>query len=197
MTNVVRCSPRSGNLPEVPWVMGDPTSSYKWQVSVAGKGRKKKDRESKPDKLGNVVLNITLNVKRKEVKGGFFGKQVEEDFSPQTAAEVLLRAFHKAKYRDIQSVIADGKMLFDSEVDDRTFNEIIGDIKGGSKPSFSQIRIRAKHGTHSFGEIEIRKRHPKKEAPITVSFEGKIGQDILNAFLGYLKKHLPVKDVKY
>ena len=62
--------------------MGDPQASYKWQASVAGKGKKSKEKKPKPEKLENIVIKLGLKVKRRPFKGNFikkvFGGAIEE-----------------------------------------------------------------------------------------------------------------------
>lgn len=193
---------RQGTLPEVPWVMGDPTSTYNWQVSAAGKGKKGKGRKkTKSETLENITLNIFLDVKNNEVESGFLsglrGTQVEEAFNTLSVSEILLRALHKAKYREVEAITGDGKTLFYAKVDDKSFKEIVDDLKDDKGSSYNEIKIKAAHGNNRNVYAEIRKQHAKKKAPIKVAFEGKISTAALNTFMGYLKKHLPVKGVSF
>lgn len=193
---------RQGTLPEVPWVMGDPTSSYKWQVSAAGKGKKGKGgKRSKKESLENITLNIYLDVKKKEVEAGFLsglrGAQVEEAFNIMSVAKTVLRALHKAKYREVEAITGDGKTLYYAKVDDKPFKEIVDGLREDKKISYSEIKIKAAHSNRKKAYIDIRKRHSRKKAPIKVAIEGKINTSSLNTLVGYLKKHMPIKKVSF
>jgi hypothetical protein len=193
---------RQGTLPEVPWVMGDPTSTYKWQVSAAGKGKKGKGKKkTKSETLENITLNIYLDVKRKEVDAGFLGglrgAQVKEAFNIISAAKAILRGLHKAKYREVEAVTGDGKTLYYAKVDDKPFKEIVDGLKDSKGSPYKVIKIKAAHGNHRKAYAEIQKYHARKKAPIKVAIEGKISTATLNTFVGYLNKHLPVKEVSF
>ncbi len=193
---------RQGTLPEVPWVMGDPTSSYKWQVSAAGKGKKGTGTErNKPESLENITLNIYLDVKKKEVEAGFLsglrGGQVEEAFNIISVAKVMLRALHKAKFREVEAITGDGKTLYFAKIDDKSFKEIIDGLKEDKRSSYKEIKIKATHGNHKTVYLDIRKRHARKKAPLKIAFEGKISTSSLNTLVGYIKKHVPVKKVSF
>lgn len=192
---------RKGTLGEVPWVMGDPTSTYKWQVAAAGKGKKSKDREhAKSEMLENIVVNIILDVKKRDIEGGFItgvlGRQIEEDINNIEVAEVLLRGLHKAKYTEINAITGDGKTLHYAKVDDKSFKEIMEDLGDRNGSKYTLMKIKASHGATRTANVEIRKRHSRKKAPITIAFEGKISTGTLNTLVGYLNKHLPVKAVQ-
>jgi hypothetical protein len=202
MIATINFSSRQGTLPEVPWVMGDPTSTYNWQVSAAGKGKKGKGRKkSKSEILENITLNIYLDVKKKEVEAGFLsglrGTQVEENFNIISVAKAILRALHKAKYREVEAVTGDGKTLYYAKVDDKPFKEIVDGLKNNKGSPYVEIKIKSAHGTKRIAYVDIRKQHAKKKAPLKVAFEGKISTATLNTFIGYLKQHLPMKGVSF
>jgi len=190
---------RQGTLPEVPWVMGDPTSTYNWQVAAAGKGKKGKGKKkTQTETLENITLNIFLDVKKREVESGFLrGAQVEEKFNLISVARTMLRALHKAKYRDVDAVTGDGKTLYYAKVDDKSFKEIVDDLKEGKGISYNVIKIKAAHGTNRSVVAHIQKQHSRKKPPIKVVFNGKISTSTLNTFIGYLNKHMPVKEVSF
>ncbi len=195
---------RSKTMPEVPWVMGDPRASYEWQVSVAGKGkRKNKGRRQKPKKLENIVLKIQLKIKKKTVKGNVFtrllGVKIEEDFNPIIVTEALLRALHHAKFKRITKISADGEVIYDSHSEKRAFKDIItllGDeeFEGAL---FELVKFSAEYKGNCIAKTEIKKVHLRKKPSITIGFKGKIDQENFNRFLGYIKKHLPIENIRY
>jgi hypothetical protein len=203
MSNKQDFQSRSGTLPEVPWVMGDPSASYKWQVSVAGKGKKKdKDQRRRPKRLENVVLKIRLNVKKRRVPGSsfkrLFGSKIEEDFNPLAVLEVLLRALHHAKFRSIISISGDNEILYESK-NEKSIKEIVAFLKDEEFEGnlLRIVEISARHRTDLTAEIEINKVHFRKKAPIKISFKGKISKENLERLMGYINKHLSVKAMSY
>lgn len=204
MVSGIFMSSRSTNIPEVPWVMGDPRASYEWQVSVAGKGKRKdKGRRQKPKKLENIVLSIDMKVKKKTVKDSIFtklsGGKIEEDFNPIIVAEALLRALHHAKFKRIMKISADGEVIYDSDSEKRTFKDIISLLNDEEFEGalFELVKISAEHKGNCIAKTEIKKVHLRKKPSITISFKGKMDQKNLNRFLGYIKKHLPIEDIHY
>lgn len=197
-------SSRNKSLPEVPWVMGDPRASYEWQVSVAGKGKRKdKGRRQKPKKLENIVLNIDMKVKKKTVKGSIFtklsGGKIEEDFNPVIVAETLLRALHHAKFKRITRISADREVIYDLDSEKRAFKDIMNLLNDEEFEGalFGLVKISAEHKGNCSAKIEIKKVHLRKKPPITIKIIGKIDQENLHRFQGYIKKHLPIEDILY
>jgi hypothetical protein len=204
MTNKNVLPSRSGSLPEVPWVMGDPHASYKWQVSVAGKGKKKgKEGRAKPEKLENIVLKLTLRVKKSYLEGNFitrlFGGSIKEDFNPIIVAETLLRALHHAKFKSIEKISADGEELYNAKNKEEDIKEIIQILKDEEFEGtlFKQVKISAEHRTNLAAEIEIRRVHSRRKFPITISLNGKIKRENLERLMSYIKKHLPLEELRY
>jgi hypothetical protein len=191
-------------MPEVPWVMGDPRASYEWQVSVAGKGKRKdKGRQQKSQKLENIVLNIKLKVKKKKLKGNIFtklaGGKIEEDFNPIIVAEALLRALHHAKFKRIIKISADGEMIYDSDSGKIAFKDIINLLNDEEFEGtlFGMVRIFAEYKGNCIAKTDIKKVHLRKKHSITISFKGKIDEDNLIRLLSYIKKHLPIENINY
>lgn len=187
---------RKGTLGEVPWVMGDPSSTYNWQVTAAGKGKRGKGSREKSDDLEDIVLYITLDVKKKEVEGGFLrGRRLEEKIRVLEVAGAVLRGLHKAKYTEINAVTGDGKTLHYAKVDAKSFKEILRGLEERDA-AYDRVKIKAAHGAKRTVFVEINRKHEPKKAPITVAFGGKVSSGSLNTLVGYLQKHLPVKEVK-
>jgi hypothetical protein len=204
MVSGIFMSSHSKNIPEVPWVMGDPRASYEWQVSVAGKGkRKNKGRRQKPKKLENIVLKIHLETKKKTVNGNVFtrllGSKIEEDFNPIIVAEALLRALHHAKFKRITKISADGEVIYDSDSEKRAFKDIINLLSDEEFEGtlFEVVKFSAEYKGNCIAKTEIKKVHLRKKPTITISFKGKIDQENLNRFLGYIKKHLAIENISY
>jgi hypothetical protein len=97
----------------------------------------------------------------------------------------------------VEAVTGNGKTLYFAKVDDKPFKEIVEGLKDGKASSYNEMKIKVAHGAKKTAYAHIHKQHGKKKAPITVSFEGKIQTATLNTFIGYLKKHLPVKGVSF
>ncbi len=188
-------SKRSESLPEVPWVMGDPTSSYKWQVSVAGGKKKKKGMRIKPERLDNVIIKIFLKGNKVTVKLNFLSKGVEEDFNPISVTSTVLRALHYVKLKDIKMIRIGKEFVYKGE-NYSSLMEILGDmdldmydtgevnIQGTLKPSIET-------------KVRIQKVHKSGRPSITIGIFGKIQKERVNKLTGYLKKHLPVEKIEY
>jgi hypothetical protein len=191
---------REGSIPEVPWVMGDPKASYEWQVSVAGKGKKKrKGKRPKTEKLEDITVSITLSVKKRYFKKNIFSKFVEEDFDLKSTAEIMLRGFHHAKFSRITTISTDGESIYKEKYDEKPFKEIVGMLDEDEfKELFCEhVKISCEQKGNLRAQADIRKVHPEKNPPIFIRFFGKISKDNLNRLTSYLKKHLPVENIRY
>ncbi len=188
-------SKRSESLPEVPWVMGDPTSSYKWQVSVAGGEKKKKGMRVKPEKLDKVLIKIYLKGKKKSVKINFLRKGIEEEFNPITITSNVLRALHYVKLKYIRRIKVGQHFVYEGEqylalielLEEMKWDiDYISEIKidGTLKPSIDTL-------------VRIQKIHKKGEPSIIIGIYDRIQKARVNKLVGYLKKHLPVDKIVY
>jgi hypothetical protein len=188
---------RSGPLPEVPWVMGDPSSSYKWQVSVAQGKRGKGHRRTKSKKMEGVFVEIFLKGKYKDISLGFLKKGVEEDFDLMLVAIAILRAIHFAKLKHIDTIVGDSKTIYISRK--RSFSEVIGIMENldNKKYNYKSIEIEALLKPNCPIKVDIKKVHKRGKPPITISLKGKIQKENFDRLIGYINKHLEVKKIQY
>jgi hypothetical protein len=195
MPAVYALSKGSESLPEVPWVMGDPTSSYKWQVSVAGGKKKKRGMRAKPEKLDKALIKIYLKGKKVPFKLNLFRKGIQEDFNPITITSNVLRGLHYVKLKGIKRIRMGQDFVYEGEqysalieiMKDMTLD--IDDIK--------DIRI---HGTLKPSietKVRIQKVHKKGAPSVTIGIYDRIQKERVNKLIGYLKKHLPVDKIEY
>ena len=188
-------SSRSGSLPEVPWVMGDPNASYKWQVSVAGGKKKTRGRRSKPEKLDNVIIKITLKGKKETVKQNMFRKAVAEDFNPISITSDILRALHYIKLKEIKVIKAGSEILYER----KAYSELISllhdmEFEGSDH---NEIKIQALLKPEIETKVRIQKVHKKGRPAITMGIFGKIQKERVTKLVGYLKKHISIDKISY
>jgi hypothetical protein len=190
-------SKRSEPLPEIPWVMGDPNASYKWQVSVAGGKKKTRGKRSKPKKLENVVIRISLNGKKKSIKLNFLKEGIEEDFNTIEITSFILRALHFTKLKNIGTISADSEMLYTKEK--RSFSEVIKILKDFEFEGeiYQHIVLEAVLKPDNTTKVKIDRIHKKGKFPITIGISGKIQKESVDKLVGYLKKHLPIDKILF
>lgn len=171
---------------------------------MAGKGKKKgKDKRPKPERLDNLVVEITLKVKKSYTSGNFFtrlfGSKIEEDFNPIIVAETLLRGFHHAKFKRITKISADGEALYEAKNNGKDIKDIIQILKDEEFEGtlLRHVKIDAEQRVNLTAEIDIRRVHSKRNPPIMISLNGKIYRDNLDRLISYIKKHLPIEDLSY
>jgi hypothetical protein len=190
-------SSRSGSLPEVPWVMGDPNASYKWQVSVAQARKKDRGKRSKPNKLENIVLKIYLKGNKKSIKIKFLTKGVKEDFNTIALSSIILRAFHFSKLKNIIRIAADSEVLHNNKT--KSFPEVIKilddfEVNGAI---YDHVEIEATLKPENLSKIIIDRIHKIGKPPITIAILGKIQTEKIDRIVGYIKKHVPVENIQY
>ncbi len=114
-------------------------------------------------------------------------------------AETLLRALHHAKFKSIEKISADGDALYQLRNKDEDIKEMIQILKDEEFEGtlFKCVKISAEHRTNLTAEIEIRRVHSKRKPPVTISLNGKIKRENLERLISYIKKHLPIKDLRY
>ena len=107
-----------------PWVYGSQKEEMEWIEAThpPKKGAKKSDRISEKKTLKNVYVQLDLDVKQTIIKSsnifsGYFAKlfgleKVEEHFDIDLLAEVILRALAKAKFRNTEKIIVNGKLVY-------------------------------------------------------------------------------------
>lgn len=177
--------------------MGDPNASYKWQVSVAGGKKKARGRKSKPKKLENVNIRITLKVKKEDIKLNFFKKGIEEDFNSIEITTFILRALHFARLKDINSISADSEILYEDQK--KSHSEVIKllmdfDFEG---TNYQHIVVEAILKPDNPTKVKIDRIHKKGGYPIIIFISGRIAKESIDRFLSYLKKHIPFDKIEY
>jgi hypothetical protein len=195
MATVFVHSKRSESLPEVPWVMGDPNASYKWQVSVAGGKKKRKGMRLKSEKLDNVVIKIALKGKKKPVRLNILKTGVEEDFNPIVITSDVLRALHYIKLKEIKVV----RMGRNVQYDKRTYSDFLKLLEGleFEGNDYYEIRVDAILKSSIETKVRIQKVHKKGGWAITIGILGRIEKERVNKLTTYLKKHLPIDKLDY
>jgi DNA-directed RNA polymerase beta subunit len=188
---------RSGSLPEVPWVMGDPNASYKWQVSVAGGKKRDKKKKPKPKKLENIVISIYPQGKKKSIHLKFLKTRIEEDFNSIVMSSILLRALHFSKLKNVIRIIADSEVLHDNKT--HSFSQIIKllddfEIKGAN---YNHVEIEAIIKPENLTKINIERVHKKGQPPITIAILGKLHKEKLDRIISYIKKHASIDSIQY
>ena len=195
MPKVFVYSKKSESIPEVPWVMGDPTASYKWQVSVAGGKKKKKGMRVKPEKMDNVTIKITLKGKKKPVKLNIIKKGVEESFNPMEITSDVIRALHYIKLKEIKRI----KMGSDVQYEKKSYSELIKLLEGLKFEGYdyNEVKVEAFLKPSIETKIRIMKVHKRGGWAITIGIFGKIQKERVNRLESYLKKHLPIERIEY
>ena len=197
MSFVNALSKRSEPLPEVPWVMGDPNASFKWQVSVAGGKKKARGKRSKPKKLENVIIRITLKGKKKRIRLNLLKEGIEEDFNTIVITSFILRALHFTKLKNIKTISADSEILYTNQK--KSFSEVIKILKDYEfeGANYQHIVLEAILKPDNPTKIKIDRIHKKGKFPITIGISGKIQKESADKLVGYLKKYLPIGKIIY
>ena len=192
-----------------PWVYGSQKEEMEWIEAThpPKKEKKKSDRISEKKFLKNVYVQLDLDVKQTIIKSsniisGYFAKllrleKVEEHFEIDVLAEIFLRALAKAKFRNTEKIIVNGKIVYNHPevvTDLRKTIEIIRNLPN-IKVYGKTIEITAilYSVDKCVADIKIKKVHKIKEHSIEILMKGKIQTDLYYTFVNYLQEKLGLK----
>ncbi len=189
---------------EPPWVIGSPKEVFDW-MNATHPTKKEDEQEKKMEKyLKNLHIAFDFSVPQKKVEPTHYttkilGKQfIEEDFDVLTAADVVLRGLAKAKFRNTEKIIIDGKTVYDHPEKKQDLRKTITIVEEYSHlfQNAKRIKIKAiiKDPIQSIAIIQIKKIHTSKEHSIDIQIKGKIRKYIYHTFLNYLKDNIRIKE---
>jgi len=188
---------------EPPWVMGSPKEVMDWMEASHPKKREKDNNKTKKDYLKNLHIKFDFDVKKRVIKPkGLFLKIknkniIEEDFEMLPTAELILRGFAKAKFKNTAKIIIDRKTVYehpekksDLRKTIENINEYSSEISKGKNLVVVAILDEVEKCTAT---IKINKVHKKNEHSVDIQIKGKIKRDIYHTFLNYLDEKIGLK----
>ncbi len=193
-----------------PWVQS-PSEVMDWIDATHPTKKTKRDKhESSSDKvLRNLHVRFDLNVQQKKVPSStIFSKfiilitgngSVEEEFDLIPIADIVLRGFSKAKFKNLLKIVADGKTIFHYSHQHPDLRKTIDDFSsmtnGIHLTKFIEVTITSKEGMRSIATIKIMRMHKAKDHAVDIRIKGGIKENSYHTFKNYLSEKLGVEEV--
>ena len=195
----------NGGFREPPWVMGSPKEVMDWiDASHPSKNKKKEKQFFKKEYLTNLHIKFDFNVNRREIESPNFlsrivkGKMVEEDFELFQMAELILRSLAKAKFKNLDKIVIDGKVLYEHpEIKSdlrKTINHIDDFSEAIKNGKIVDIHAIMDDLNKALAIIKIKKIHKIKEHSVEIIIRGMISKETYHIFYNYLNKKVGLKD---
>lgn len=190
---------------EPPWVMGSPKEVMDWiDASHPSKNKNKEKHKFDKEYLTNLHIKFDFNVDRKELESPNIlsriikGKMIEEDFELFPTAELILRGLAKAKFKNLDKIVIDGKTLYEHPERKSDLRKTIDNIDNFSneikKGNIVDIHAVLDDFKKALAEIKIKKIHNVKDHSVEIIIRGKIYKETYHIFLNYLNKKIGLKD---
>ncbi len=196
------------NFQNPPWVYG-PKEIMDWvDASYPEKKKEKSDHDRKKIKLKNLHIKFDFDVKHTEIepkslssklKSTLTGEKFfEEDFNLFQTAEIILRGFAKAKFKNTAKIIADGNVLYDHPEDKTDLRETIKGLNEFKeiidRSKLLEIVAILKDVNKCVANITIKKIHGEKDHTVEIRMKGEIRGDLYHTFYNYLNEKLGIKE---
>jgi len=193
-----------------PWVYG-PKEVNDWIDATHSGGKKdKKGQPKKDDRFHNLHIHFDFNVTQTPVQAsnvfsGFLGKLtknnlVSEDIDLVAAAELILRALAKAKFRNTKKISVDGNVIYNHPEDASDLRETI-DLIGQyheqhTAQSCLELVVLLDDVQPCELTIIIKKIHRKKEHTVELMMKGSLQKSLYHAFVNYLSNKLDLQEAE-
>ena len=193
-----------------PWVYG-PKEVNDWIDATHGGGKKgKQGQQKKDDTLHNLHIHFDFNVKQAKVQPsnalvGLLGKitkneLVSEDIDLIVAAELILRALAKAKFRNTEKILVDGNVIYDHPEDTSDLRKTIDLISEYHEKHTASSSIELMVMLDDIEPCEmtifIKKIHKKKEHTVDLMMKGSLQKTLYHAFVNYLSDKLDLQEAE-
>ncbi len=191
-----------------PWVYG-PKEVNDWIDATHGMGKKgKKEHQKKDDAIHNLHINFDFNVKQTPVQPSdgisrFLEKLtgntwVSEDIDLIAAAELILRALAKAKFKNTEKILIDDIVIYDHPEDASDLRKTVDLIRQYHEQhtATSSVELVVMHEEIEPCEmtILIKKIHKKKEHTVELKMKGSLQKTLYHTFLNYLSDKLDLQE---
>jgi len=183
---------------EPPWVMGDPSEVMDWMDATHPTKKEKVDM--KPKYLKNLHIRFDLDVAQTPIESEHFlanitgKKYVEEDFDMLFITDVILRGLAKAKFKEIEQITLDNKLLFKEQDSEKNIRGLIDFLKDYKKEISQGKKLDLIARITEYGkataDIHINKIHQLNEHSIHIEIKGEILQFVYHSFVNYLHEKI-------
>ena len=196
------------NFQNPPWVYG-PKEVNDWiDATYPTKKKKISEQDRKKVTLKNLHIKFDFDVKHIEIEPSSIpsklrskilgDKFIEEDFDIFKSAEIILRAFAKAKFRNTARIMADGNVLYDHPEDRSDLRETIKGLDDFKviieKSKVLEIVAILSDINKCTANIVIKKVHSEKDHTVEIKMKGNIRGDLYKTFYNYLNGKLGIKE---
>lgn len=123
----------------------------------------------------------------------------EADFDVLTTLEMVLRAFAKARFKNLAEVTFDGKKVYDHPEIDFDLRKVLKNIKDIDHDFSNAEEAGAVILEHEKGDTEVRivvdKVHTRFGHDIDIRIKGEISGEMLRRIINYLEENLMIEEL--
>jgi phosphotransferase system HPr-like phosphotransfer protein len=123
----------------------------------------------------------------------------EADFNVLTTMEKVLRAFAKAKFKNLAEVTFDGKKVYENPDLDFDLKKVLKNIKDldedFSNAEEAQARVMEHDEEDTKAHIKVYKVHTKFGHDIDIKIDGEISGEMLRRIINYLEENLEIEEL--
>jgi hypothetical protein len=176
---------------------------------VKGKKQIKEPEPSGPVQVENMTISIDLDIKNISHHEDFLHKlisyvkldRVEKNFEVLSTAEKILRAFAKAKFKNVALIELDDKVLYEHP-------EKFYDTQDAIKILIEHIHHQKEKGNKIFMEIishehkdclievEVSRIHLELTHDIFIRFHGVLKEEYFRRIINYLEDNLAIENIE-
>ncbi|OYT45446.1 hypothetical protein B6U90_03260 [Thermoplasmatales archaeon ex4484_6] len=177
------------------------------EMEIIHEGRREEGEKFIVKGVSDPHLKIDLDVKHLEGRKGplmefihLIGLDAREaDLDVLDTLEKVLRAFAKARFRNLASVEVDGIKVYENPELDFDLRKVLKNIKELGSVSPSVEEARAEILEHEDGDLSARIKvdriHTKLGHDIDIRIKGEISGEMLRRIINYLEENLEIEEL--
>ncbi len=157
--------------------------------------------------LDHMSISIDLNVEEHipdetliDKLRDFLGvERVEKEYEVLETTMKIIRAFHKAKFKNVNLIRLDGEEIYNNPRDyfdsDEAIDTIIRHIKeNGKSGNFIHMYLSSEEHPCK-AEVEVSRVHLPFTHDILITFDGELENEYFRRVINYLEDHLAIEDM--
>ncbi len=190
-------------------VAGNAWGIFPERLDILVKDRKRTAKKKKPENmLENMTISIDLNVKNITHSEGFVKLlsdnlgivRIKKDFEVLSTTEKLIRAFVKAKFKNVAIIELDGVILYNHPEKFYDANKAITVMMENihSKRSKGQeiiLKMLSKEHKNCEINVKVSRIHLPWVHDILIRIEGVLSEEYFKRIVNYLEGHLKIEKI--
>ena len=182
--------------------------------SISGKKSKHKkhdkdDKTKESEFVENMTISIDLDVKNISHSDGFVQilsssigiVKVKKNFEVLSTAEKIIRAFSKAKFKNVATIELDGEELYHNPKNfydaDKAIKTLIEEIHNRKQPGNKiQMELLSLDHKDCSVDVKVSSAHLPWIHDILIKFHGTLPDEYFRRIINYLEDHLDIENIE-